>query len=627
MYLTNGFRVAAFSFFCTSLLSQTPQPITATGVPRLVRVNSIFHPTNGSAASSVESVMLSIYASETGDAPLWQETQNVSIDNDGHYSLLLGSTHNEGLPIELFASGEPRWLGVQFQRSGEGEQPRVRLASVPYALKAQDADTLGGQPLSAFVLANPDMAANPTTSGMSRSTGSKTAAPRLSSGTPNYIGQFVNATDLGNSVMYQNLGKIGLGTTNPLDYMHVAFNDTSGAVTGYAVQNLGSGASSYSGTLFYDQTGALAQFQGFNNSSHEYRINNIASNGSINFMIGSSSKFFVANNGSIGIGTSNPSTGAKLDVAGTVKASGGITYGDGTQQTTAAVNPKPIALLRWYAVNLTTQFTVGTQPSSLAFDGDAMWVANLATNNVTKLRASDGANLGTFAAGTGPWGIAFDGGSIWVTNQNSNNVTKLRASDGSFVANYNVGNFPQGVVFDGSSIWVANSQSNTVTKLRPSDGMNLGNFNVCTGPGGIAFDGASIWVACEDNHVTKLRASDGFNQGNFPVGTFPVRGVVFDGANIWVTNNGSANVTKLRASDGMNLGTFNVGNSPTGAAFDGANIWVANFGDSTVTKLRASDGVNLGTFGGVSFPGGVAFDGANIWIANFGVVSTNVSKL
>ena len=46
--------------------------------------------------------------------------------------------------------------------------------------------------------------------------------------------------------------------------------------TGLAVQNLGGTAHAYSGMLFYDQTGALGQFQGFNNGTHEYRINNIA---------------------------------------------------------------------------------------------------------------------------------------------------------------------------------------------------------------------------------------------------------------------------------------------------------------------------------------------------------------
>jgi DNA-binding beta-propeller fold protein YncE len=54
-------------------------------------------------------------------------------------------------------------------------------------------------------------------------------------------------------------------------------------------------------------------------------------------------------------------------------------------------------------------------------------VANVSSNNVTKLRASDGVCVGTFtvATGTGASGVAFDGANIWVTNGTSNTVTKL----------------------------------------------------------------------------------------------------------------------------------------------------------------------------------------------------------
>src|SRR5439155_26425456 len=126
---------------------------------------------------------------------------------------------------------------------------------------------------------------------------------------------FVNATDLGNSVMFESDNLIGVGTTTPFDRLHVQFTDASGAFTGYAVRNLGSGAASYSGMLFYDQNGAVAQFQGFNNSTHEYRINNIASGGSINFMIGSSSKFLVANNGNGTIGNGNLGIGSSTGLS------------------------------------------------------------------------------------------------------------------------------------------------------------------------------------------------------------------------------------------------------------------------------------------------------------------------
>jgi DNA-binding beta-propeller fold protein YncE len=48
------------------------------------------------------------------------------------------------------------------------------------------------------------------------------------------------------------------------------------------------------------------------------------------------------------------------------------------------------------------------------------------TNNVMKLRASDGAVLETFSVGTLPLQVAFDGANIWVTNGRSGSVSKLK---------------------------------------------------------------------------------------------------------------------------------------------------------------------------------------------------------
>jgi hypothetical protein len=92
----------------------------------------------------------------------------------------------------------------------------------------------------------------------------------------------------------------------------VRYTNTNGGLTGFAVQNLGNSTLSYSGMLFYDHNGVLGQFQGFNNVTHEYRINNIAKNGasqldgSINFMLGGTSRFQVASTGQIGMGTTTP---------------------------------------------------------------------------------------------------------------------------------------------------------------------------------------------------------------------------------------------------------------------------------------------------------------------------------
>ena len=181
--------------------------------------------------------------------------------------------------------------------------------------------------------------------------------------------------------------------------------------------------------------------------------------------------------------------------------------------TSSTKNPLQVALLHWYDANQTASFAVGFQPFALAFDGANIWVANLGSHSVTKLRASDGATLGTFGV-EAPLGVAFDGGNVWVTNSGINAVTKLRASDGKTLGTFAVGTNPIGVAFDGANVWVANTIGNTVTKLRASDGKTLGTFEAGGGPYNVAFDGANIWVTNNGSKsVSKLRASDGKTLG------------------------------------------------------------------------------------------------------------------
>jgi trimeric autotransporter adhesin len=124
--------IAAIVFLAPLFAQETGK--TATTVPRLVRLTGVFHPANGLPVGTTESATLSVYREQQGGTPLWQETQNVSVDANGQYTAMLGATQNDGVPLDLFSSTEPRWVGVQFNRPGEAEQARVQLVSVPYAI-------------------------------------------------------------------------------------------------------------------------------------------------------------------------------------------------------------------------------------------------------------------------------------------------------------------------------------------------------------------------------------------------------------------------------------------------------------------------------------------------------------
>ena len=85
----------------------------ATIVPTLVRFSGTVTDASGKPLVGTLGVTFLLYKDEQGGAPLWMETQNVQPDKYGHYSVMLGSTRSEGLPTDVFVSGEARWMGVQ----------------------------------------------------------------------------------------------------------------------------------------------------------------------------------------------------------------------------------------------------------------------------------------------------------------------------------------------------------------------------------------------------------------------------------------------------------------------------------------------------------------------------------
>jgi hypothetical protein len=215
-----------------SLAPGNPQvsgvPAAAAQVPRLVKFSGAVKDAGGKPVSGMAGIAFALYQDQQGGTPLWIENQNVQPDATGHYTVWLGATKNDGVPVELFASGQARWLGVQVE--GQPEQARVLLAAVPYALKAGDADTLGGRPASAYLLASPptlvpaqgsSVTAQPAQSPNSASA-MTAAAVAPDATTTNYIAKFINTTGgVGNSVMYQKGSNIGVGTKTPAATLEV----------------------------------------------------------------------------------------------------------------------------------------------------------------------------------------------------------------------------------------------------------------------------------------------------------------------------------------------------------------------------------------------------------------------
>ncbi len=121
-------------------------------VPRLIKFSGTLDSLSGNPLTGTAEVTFALYNQEGDTEPVWTETQAVQFDSKGSYTVLLGATLNDGLPVELFSAAEAHWLGVEVQ--GQPQLPRTLLVSVPYALKAVEAEKLAGKSVSDFVLAD-----------------------------------------------------------------------------------------------------------------------------------------------------------------------------------------------------------------------------------------------------------------------------------------------------------------------------------------------------------------------------------------------------------------------------------------------------------------------------------------
>jgi hypothetical protein len=218
--------LAAIAFWFLLALAAAQSGPAPDALPRLVRFSGVVADPSGKPLTGATGITFSLYADRNGGAPLWLETQNVQVDRAGHFTVLLGATRPEGLPVDMFVSEQARWLGVRV--SAQEEMARVMMVSVPYALKAADAETLGGFPASAFALAAAAGSSAPVSPALARHPPLSLLSNAIAgSGTANFLPVFSDPNTLADSVLFQDANqRIGIGTTTPfatLDVLGSAF--------------------------------------------------------------------------------------------------------------------------------------------------------------------------------------------------------------------------------------------------------------------------------------------------------------------------------------------------------------------------------------------------------------------
>jgi hypothetical protein len=112
-------------------------------IPKKITYQGRLTDTGGNPLPGEHTVFFSLHNVESGGIMLWSETQTVTADSSGVFSAILGST----TPIQI-SFADPKWLSITVD--SQPISPRREIVSVASAFNAQNADSLGNSPPSAY---------------------------------------------------------------------------------------------------------------------------------------------------------------------------------------------------------------------------------------------------------------------------------------------------------------------------------------------------------------------------------------------------------------------------------------------------------------------------------------------
>ena len=186
----------------------------------------------------------------------------------------------------------------------------------------------------------------------------------------------------------------------------------------------------------------------------------------------------------------------------------------------------------------TVASNLGIGPQGIAFDGARIWTANGdGTASIITPGATIPWTVTTVTIGLELTGAVFDGNNVWVTEVASPGKLDKLDANGAVLMSVTAGTSPYHPVFDGSNIWVPGGTTGA-TVVRASTGAIL---SILTGNGlenggtDAAFDGQRVlFTSLNSASLSLWKAADLTPIESVALGDLPF-GACSDGTYFWVT--------------------------------------------------------------------------------------------
>jgi len=195
-----------------------------------------------------------------------------------------------------------------------------------------------------------------------------------------------------------------------------------------------------------------------------------------------------------------------------------------------------------------------------------------------------------------PGDLAWDGEALWIADWQEGELVRCDPATGERWATVTPPCYrPRGLTWGGGAFYIADDYEGLIYAFDPESGLASTAYRSPTGTGqGLAWDGRAVWLAENgERTLQKLIPEDGTVLTYFPAPQADPAGIAFDGRYLWVTARRHDRIYMIDPESGKAITSFfSPGPYPCGLAPAGdGRLWVADFEDGMISLCAPREAV------------------------------------
>lgn len=264
-----------------------------------------------------------------------------------------------------------------------------------------------------------------------------------------------------------------------------------------------------------------------------------------------------------------------------------------------------------------TEIGVDPNPTGIAADDTAVWVAHSATDGtVSRLDPESDTVAATVSTSTEPRGVAVGAGAVWVAGVTDGSLLRIDPATDGVVATVDIGGVPRNVAATDEAVWVTDNSGGRVVRVDPATNTVVAEVAVGVEPFKVAATDDMVWVTNNaDDTVTRIDPATNEVVATVAVGRAPQVVLIADGS-VWVSNVDDGTVSRVDPGTNQVVSTTTIGAEASGLAFEAGALWVAVTGEGTVVALDPDREEVVATVATGDRPTGMTSGAGAIWVTN-----------